>query len=278
MLKGKVVAVTGGARGVGRFAATALTAAGARVAIGDLEGARAGELAAALGGTAIGLGLDVSSRESFDAFLEGAAQRLGPLDVLVNNAGILPIGRFADESDAATRHVLDVNFGGTVIGCKLALPGMLADGRGQILNVAPAPWLAGVPGAVGYNAAGHAVIGLTRSLRAELSGSGVQVKLLLVGLTDTDMLAGLRRRALARPRSAAHVGELMVAALESDRAEFSTARLLAGALNRRRAVGSRASDLLLALTGANRLLLEPDPLARAAYQARIEPSRTPTDC
>jgi NAD(P)-dependent dehydrogenase (short-subunit alcohol dehydrogenase family) len=269
-LNGKVVVVTGGARGIGRVSAAALTAAGARVAIGDLDGARAGELAAALGGGAIGLALDVSSRGSFEAFLAEVERRLGPLDVLVNNAGILPLGEFATEPDAVTEHAIGVNFGGTAIGCKLALKQMLADGRGQILNIAPAPWLVRVPGAAGYNAAGHAVIALTRSLRAELRGSGVRVKLLLVGPTDTDMLVGLHRPRFLRPRPAADVGVLLVAALGSDRSEFSTGRL-AGAFSRWRSIHAGLIGLWLRMTRTDRLLRERDTLARAAYQARIEP-------
>jgi short-subunit dehydrogenase len=130
--------------------------------------------------------------------------------------------------------------------------------------------LALVPGAASYNASGHAVIGLTRSLRAELAGSGVKVQLLLVGPTDTDMLAGLHRPWLVRPRAAADVGELLVAVLESDRAEVTTARWSAALTTHLRALDLLLTRTWLRATGADRLLSEPDALARAAYQARIE--------
>jgi NAD(P)-dependent dehydrogenase (short-subunit alcohol dehydrogenase family) len=115
---GTVVAITGGARGIGRATAAAFVAAGAHVAIGDLDAY--GETAADLGPPAVGLPLDVTDRTSFRAFLDAAESELGPLDVLVNNAGIMPSGPFLDEDDAMTDRVLDVNLRGVLIGCKLA--------------------------------------------------------------------------------------------------------------------------------------------------------------
>src|SRR6476661_5867242 len=98
-LNGEVVAITGGGRGIGRATAAALIAQGARVAIGDIDAPLAERTAAELGAGTIGLPLDVTDRESFAAFLDEAERQLGPLDVLVNNAGIMQIGRFLDEDD-----------------------------------------------------------------------------------------------------------------------------------------------------------------------------------
>jgi len=98
-LPNRVAAVTGGARGIGLATARALHRAGMRVAIGDLDGDLARSAAAALGDGAVGLDLDVTRRDSFTAFLDEAETALGPVDVLVNNAGIMILGRFADEED-----------------------------------------------------------------------------------------------------------------------------------------------------------------------------------
>src|SRR5580700_1295006 len=96
-LAGQVVAITGGARGIGRATAAALITQGAKVAIGDIEAPLAERTAEELGGGTVGLPLDVTDRASFDAFLTEVESRLGPLDVLINNAGIMPIGPFVDE-------------------------------------------------------------------------------------------------------------------------------------------------------------------------------------
>src|SRR6059036_3448918 len=92
-LSGKVVAITGGARGIGHATARALAHQGARVAIGDLDGQLAARVAAELGGDAFGVGVDVTDNAAFTAFLDGVEHRLGPIDVLVNNAGIMSPGR-----------------------------------------------------------------------------------------------------------------------------------------------------------------------------------------
>src|ERR1700731_3461931 len=99
-LAGTVVAITGGARGIGRATAAALLAQGARVAIGDIDAALAEQTAGELRGGTIGLPLDVTDRASFATFLDQVEERLGPLDVLINNAGIMPIGPFVEETDA----------------------------------------------------------------------------------------------------------------------------------------------------------------------------------
>ena len=117
----KVVAITGGARGIGRATAAALIAQGARIAIGDIEASLAERTAQELGNGTIGLALDVTDRASFATFLDEVEGRLGPLDVLINNAGIMPIGSFVDESDATAKRMIDINLSGVIFGSKLAL-------------------------------------------------------------------------------------------------------------------------------------------------------------
>lgn len=130
-LNGANVAITGGARGIGMATAKAFAAHGALVHIGDIDEEAAHKAAAETGGQ--GYALDVRSRQSFAAFLAAVH---GPLDVLVNNAGIMPMGRFADEDDNVTDAILDINVKGVLTGTKLALPGMLEHGHGHIVNVA----------------------------------------------------------------------------------------------------------------------------------------------
>ena len=104
-LAGKVVAITGGARGIGRATAAALITQGARLAIGDIDASLAQTTAGQLGSGTVGLPLDVTDMASFETFIQEVEGRLGPLDVLINNAGIMPIGPFVDESDATSRRM-----------------------------------------------------------------------------------------------------------------------------------------------------------------------------
>src|SRR5947209_10116014 len=115
-LAGQVVAITGGARGIGRATAAALIAQGARVAIGDIEEPLAERAAQELGAGTIGLALDVTDRASFSAFLDEVEGRLGPLDVLINNAGLMPIGSFVAEAASIAIRMADINLHGVIYG------------------------------------------------------------------------------------------------------------------------------------------------------------------
>ena len=149
-LAGKVIAITGGARGIGRATAAALIAQGARVAIGDIDAQLARRTAEELDAGTIGL----------------------PLDVLINNAGIMPIGPFVEEPDATADRMVDINVRGVIIGSKLALQRFVPRGRGHLVNIASVAGKAGIAGGATYCATKHAVVGLTEALRQELRGRG----------------------------------------------------------------------------------------------------------
>ena len=167
-LAGKVVAITGGARGIGRATAAALITQGARVSIGDIETDLAAQTASELGGGTIGLPLDVTDRASFDRFLTETESRLGPLDVLINNAGIMPIGPFVDETDTTMNRMIDINLKGVLFGSKLALERFVPRNRGHLVNVASVAGKGGAAGGVTYCATKHAVVGLSEAIRAEV--------------------------------------------------------------------------------------------------------------
>ena len=147
ILAGETAAITGGARGIGRATAEALLRQGMRVAIGDIDAEAARATAKELGPSVVAFPLDVTSRESFTAFLDGAEAELGPLDVLVNNAGIMQVGRFIDEDDLTAQRMVDINIHGVILGMKIALERMIPRDSGHIVNIVPRREVRGAGGA-----------------------------------------------------------------------------------------------------------------------------------
>jgi NAD(P)-dependent dehydrogenase (short-subunit alcohol dehydrogenase family) len=133
---------------------------------------------------------DVTDTGAMTAAFAAAERRSGPVDVLVNNAGIAPSGRFLATDDAVWRRVLETDLMGVVTGCRLALPAMLERGFGRIVSVASTAGLKGYPYVTAYCAAKHAVVGLTRALALETATRGVTVNAVCPGYTDTDLIEG----------------------------------------------------------------------------------------
>jgi NAD(P)-dependent dehydrogenase (short-subunit alcohol dehydrogenase family) len=117
-LRGKVIVVTGGARGIGAKTAAALVREGANVAIGDLDEIHAEKTAGELGGAILALALDVTDTKAFTAFLDVVEARLGPIDVLINNAGIMPLSPLDEEDDTSTRRQLEINLHAVIHGTR----------------------------------------------------------------------------------------------------------------------------------------------------------------
>lgn len=186
----KVIAVTGGARGIGLAIATALHGAGAKVAIGDIDEAAVTEAGARLGLT-VSRRLDVTDRQSFTDFLDAVEKEMGPLDVLVNNAGVIATGSAVEEPDDITQRVLDVNIRGVILGTKLAAQRMLPRGRGHIVNIGSMASVLPCAGIATYCATKHAVLGFTDSVRMENRGRGVHFSTIMPTLTNTEMIAGV---------------------------------------------------------------------------------------
>jgi short-subunit dehydrogenase len=189
-LAGRAVAVTGGARGIGAAIAAEVVRRGGRAAVGDVNAEAASATAAALGGRAVGLELDVTDSDSFAGFLDAAERALGPVDVLVNNAGVMWVGRFGEEPEEVALRQFDVNLHGVIRGTKLAAARMRARGRGQIVNVASAASKVAPPGEATYSATKHAVYGYSVAVREELRGSGVEVSVVMPALVQTELAAG----------------------------------------------------------------------------------------
>lgn len=189
-LRDKVIVITGGARGIGLATALSLAKLGARIAIGDIDEKTVKESGTDHDFDHYGR-LDVTDAQSFATFLDDVERELGPIDVLINNAGIMPTGRLVDETDQITRRILDINVYGVILGSKLALSRMLPRGSGHIINIASLAGETHIPGLATYNASKHAVLGFTDTLREEYRGSGVSVSSVLPTLTNTELGSGV---------------------------------------------------------------------------------------
>ena len=186
--EGKVALVTGGAGGIGAATSSWLAAEGARVAVCDLDGYAASELAADLGGA--GLELDVRSPESIAAAVAATEQQLGPVDVLVNNAGVAGELFFAQTPPEVWDHMIAVNLRGVLAVTHAVLPGMHERGAGAIVNVASEAGRVGSQLSVVYSATKAGVIGFTKALAKESARFGVRVNAVAPGPIDTQMVRG----------------------------------------------------------------------------------------
>src|SRR4051812_34626407 len=157
----KVVAITGAARGIGKATAIALTRRGARVGIGDIDVELARRTAEEIGGGCVGFPLDVTDRSSVDGFADAVEERLGPIEVMINNAGIMPTVRFLDESATSIERQLSINVMGVINGMQAVIPRMIARGDGHVINIASTAGKVTLPGIATYTATKHAVVGLT---------------------------------------------------------------------------------------------------------------------
>ena len=213
-LDGTVVAVTGAARGIGLAVARRLAAAGCAVALGDLDAdgvkAAAEQIAARTGAATVGIPLDVTNRPWFAAFLDDAEKALGPLDVLVNNAGVMWVGPFAEEPDEVAARQFGVNVFGVLHGLKLVLPRMRERGCGHVITIAAAAGRLAPPGQACYAATKHAVYGYCAAVRQELCGTGVHLSVVLPGVVDTPLAAGTTAGVLSRRLSPEQVAEAVL--------------------------------------------------------------------
>ncbi|WP_330183798.1 SDR family oxidoreductase [Nocardia sp. NBC_01503] len=268
-IAGKVVVITGGARGIGLATATALQALGAQIAIGDIDEASCKESGAARGFELYGK-LDVTDQESFTAFLDDVERRLGPIDVLINNAGIMPTGRLVDEPDAITRRILDINVYGVILGSKLAVARMLPRGKGHVINIASLAGESHIPGLATYNASKHAVLGFTDTLREEYRGTGVRFSSVLPTLTKTELGSGVTTPKLLRPAEPEEIADAITKLIVAPK---SKVRVTAVAGIIAQVVGllpEALGDALGRALGAQSAFLDDvDSAARKAYESRV---------
>jgi short-subunit dehydrogenase len=261
-LSGRAVAVTGGARGIGAATARRLVAAGAEVVIGDRDLGLAEATAQQVGARA--LPLDVTSPDSWRSFVDAA----GPLDVLVNNAGIMPLGDLLKEPDEVTRQIFEVNTFGVIHGTKAVTPGMVERGRGHVVNVASAVGRVAAAGGATYSASKHAVVGFTEAMRQELAPLGIDVSMVLPAIVRTELSAGVPATRGVPPVSPEQVAEAIVATIHAPVAEVWVPRWAQPMSKVTAALPRRLQEGMARAFGADRVLADVDAAARSAYEER----------
>jgi short-subunit dehydrogenase len=270
-ISGRTVAITGAARGIGYATAQALLARGARVVIGDRDVAALESAVASLGGRVSGHPLDVTDRASFSGFLAHVrADGGGAVDVLINNAGVMPIGGFLEQGQRALRSAIEVNLYGVVTGCQLVLPEMIERRRGHIVNVASLAGLMPVPGQTVYAATKSAVISLSSAMSDEFAARGVQVSVVMPPFTRTELISGTAQTTTNRPVEPEAIAAAIVKTLDRPRTHVTVPGGIRFVLGLLGLLGPRGRRWVGRRFGTDTVFLEFDAAARRDYENRAQ--------
>lgn len=271
-LGGKRIAITGAGRGIGRATAAELHRRGALVAIGDIDTDAAKDAATSIGSDVTAHHIDVTDSESFASFLADAKQAMGGLDVLINNAGVMPIGHFLDIPEATVRRATEINLLGPTLGMRAALPDMIANGSGHIVNVASVAGKAAVPGGLYYCSHKAGIIALTEGARLEFGARGIDFTCVMPSFTNTDLVAGTKGTKFLKNVEPEDVAKGIADAIEKKHKDVYLPKSLRQITFTQTLTGRRVRDFLNRRLGAYDTFLDIDQSRRAAYNERVNKS------
>jgi NADP-dependent 3-hydroxy acid dehydrogenase YdfG len=228
-VQGRVAAITGASSGIGEATALALAEAGASVALAARREERIGEIAGRIahnGGTAAAITTDVADESSARAFVEGARERLGRLDVLVNNAGVMLLGSVEGADTQDWRRMIDVNVLGLLYCTHAALPIMREQGGGHIVNVSSVAGRHANLGSAVYNLTKFGVHAFSEALRQEALHANVRVTIVAPGFVDTELQGHNRNPAVveATEKMRERIGEVLRAEDIADAILYAVSR------------------------------------------------------
>lgn len=267
-LSNKVAVVTGGARGIGAKIAATLAQQNVRVAICDLDAGVAERTAREIGADVAAYGVDVTDHAAFTAFLDTVEREFGPIDVLVNNAGIMPLSLLEDESDTITQRLLAINLGAVIHGTREAINRMKPRGTGHIVNIASVAGKVGTPGAATYCATKHGVVGLCEAVYYELTGSGVEITCVMPSIVNTELATGLGTSRLTPTVQPQDVADVVLHALRFPHLEAFVPRNLIASSKFMRLLPRPVIDKIAGGKAGSLLSSAVHSSGRAEYEAR----------
>ena len=267
--KRRVVAITGGARGIGYHTAEELIRRGHRVAIGDIDEIQL-KVAAEELGLDVAVRLDVTDPASIASFLDVTEEALGPIDVLINNAGVMPTGHVHEETDEVTRRQVEINILGVIFGTKIALQRMLPRRQGHIINTASLAGELPVPGLATYCGTKFAVIGFTEAARQEYRRSGVTLSTVRPTFTNTELVAGTSGAKGMRNAEPQEIARATAALIERPQPFVRVTRIAGTMVAAMKFVPERIATQLGAMLWTDTVFLDRvDSAARQAYLERV---------
>lgn len=280
ILSGQVAAITGAARGIGRATAQALIREGMKVAIGDLDLDTAKKTAEELGAAAIALPVNVTERESVHDFIAAVEERLGPIDVFINNAGIMQIGPFLEEDDRTAQRQIDININGVLYGMKEILPLMISRNRGHLVNIASAAGKGGFPGGATYCGTKHFVVGASEAVRAEVRETNIEVSVVMPAIVNTELAAGTTESRGVKKVEPEDVAAEIVDALKVPRFDVYVPRAVGRIGVAMNLLPRSGREAIARALKADQVLMQIDHNQRRAYELRAsqsEPGLEPGD-